>query len=105
MPETWSCSIISNSHAVHALCAAIHAWKRPAGDLQVGIDALAGIGLAEIAAAHLEGRLRLVAQRAQHARNRQAAFPEPQVPRLQRAAHAPVVQDAVAHLPAHAGTL
>ena len=68
--------------------------------LQVAIDALAGAVLAEAVRAHLEGRLRLVAQRAQHVCGPQAAASQAQVPTLQRAAHAPIVQDAIAHLQA-----
>lgn len=69
--------------------------------LQVRVDTLTGVRAAQGAAAHLEGRLRFVAQRAQRARHGQAAFPYAQVARLQRAAHAPIVQYAVAHLPPH----
>lgn len=70
-------------------------------NLEVGIDALAGMRAGEGAAAQLEGCLRLVAHRAQCPRHRQAALPDAQVARLQCAAHAPIVQDAVPHLPEH----
>ena len=75
----------------------------PGAHLQVGADALAGAVLAQAVGAQLEGRLRLVAQRAQHVRGPQAAASHVQVPALQCAAHAPVVQDAVAHLQAAGG--
>ena len=67
-------------------------------DLQVGIDALASSLLAQAVGAHLEGRLRLVAERAQRVSCPQAAASYAQVPILQRAAHAFIVHDAVAHL-------
>ena len=73
--------------------------------LHVCVDALAGALAAQAGRADPEGRLRFVAERAQHVCQAQAARPDAQVPALQSAAHAPVVQDAVAHLHAHGRAL